>query len=98
MSLPRILDDPAIAAAIEHNLKCGACGAPATHEQCGGALVCDAHIMPGRAWTIDAKTIELHGRVTRHATNEHGDCATWCRTCERNVLAGLNPDGTEPQP
>ncbi len=44
---------------IPHDLKCGTCGAAATHEQCGGALACDAHIGPGRAWLIDAKTIEL---------------------------------------
>lgn len=44
---------------IAHDLKCGTCGAAATHEQCGGALACDAHIGPGRAWLIDAKTIEL---------------------------------------
>lgn len=47
---------------IAHDLNCGTCGAPATHEQCGGALACDEHIMSeGRAWLIDAKTIELHG-------------------------------------
>lgn len=49
---------------IAHDLKC-TCGAPATHEQCGGVLVCDEHIMSeGRAWLIDAKTIELHDCAT----------------------------------
>ena len=47
-------------APIAHAHRC-ACGKPATHEQCGGLLVCDEHIGPGRAWPIDAKTIELCG-------------------------------------
>lgn len=31
----------------------------------------------------------------RHATDESGDCAHWCRACDNNIKAGLNPDGTE---
>ncbi len=38
-----------LAMIIPHDLKCGVCGATATHEQCGGLLACDAHIGPGRA-------------------------------------------------
>jgi hypothetical protein len=30
----------------------------------------------------------------RHAVNEHGDCAPWCKVCTENVRTGLNPDGT----
>ena len=30
----------------------------------------------------------------RHAVNEHGDCAQWCKACRANVARGLNPDGT----
>lgn len=45
---------------VSHAHRC-ACGKPATHEQCGGLLVCSEHVGPGRAWLIDAKTIELCG-------------------------------------
>jgi hypothetical protein len=33
----------------------------------------------------------------RHSTNEHGECASWCEACRRNIAAGRNPDGT-PEP
>lgn len=29
-----------------------------------------------------------------HATNEHGDCAPWCRACRSNLALGLHPDGS----
>ncbi len=47
-------------APIAHAHRCS-CGETATHEQCGGLLVCEEHIGSGRAWPIDAKTIELCG-------------------------------------
>lgn len=48
-------------APIAHAHRCS-CGKSATHEQCGGLLVCEEHIGPGRAWPIDAKTIEWKRR------------------------------------
>jgi hypothetical protein len=43
----------------------------------------------------EAREAERH-QPERHAVNEVGECASWCRVCARNVASGLFPDGTEP--
>jgi hypothetical protein len=51
-------------APIAHAHRC-ACGKPATHEQCGGLLVCVEHIGPGRAWPLcSAKHTRSRARAT----------------------------------
>jgi hypothetical protein len=33
-------------------------------------------------------------RGIKHSLNWAGECVHWCRACEANTRAGLNPDGT----
>lgn len=43
-----------------------------------------------------ATTMSGQGSTKRHACDEAGDCVHSGKACEKNVTAGLNPDGTEP--